>query len=291
MYVFLYAHYFQRCSSNVFRFITDPLPGDPKQGNIFLRKNVDDSVCNPYGMDVAFIDFQWTGFGLPGTDVGHFLCASRSPDSISNDFSKETELLDVYYDSFCSAAVDYGAVSTKEEVSNQIMSREELTLQVENGILDTIRCVLGYQWLRVNATPDLLAKNSTSIARNAYNKSLPNALWLISACDRLLKNRESRLKPNVLMLEDGEAGDATTRSDPRINSSAASKNDGEDVFKLQDLGPIIINSDGSMSRIPNWATMDDNEKATAQRLIAKRNERRKKELQESKGSDLSKDEA
>merc|ERR1711871_811934 len=153
----------------------------------------------------------------------------------------------------------------------------ELEVQTENGILDTIRCVLGYQWLRVNATPELLARNSTSIARNAYNKSLPNALWLISACDRLLKNREKRLKSNVLMLEDGPAG-SNKYSD--MNTSTTSTGGGEDTFKLDELGPIIINSDGSMSRIPNWATMDDNEKATAQRLIAKRNERRKKELKQ-----------
>ena len=223
------------------------------------------------------IDFQWTGFGLPGTDVGHFLCASRSPDSISHDFSKEAELLDVYYDAFCTAAVDYGAATSRDNVSNELMSRMELEVQTENGILDTIRCVLGYQWLRVNATPELLARNSTSIARNAYNKSLPNALWLISACDRLLKNREKRLKSNVLMLEDGPAG-SSKYSD--MNTSTTSTGGGEDTFKLDELGPIIINSDGSMSRIPNWATMDDNEKATAQRLIAKRNERRKKELKQ-----------
>ena len=228
------------------------------------------------------IDFQWTGFGLPGTDIGHFLYASRSPDSLSHDFSKEDELLDVYYDAFCEAAVQYGAVTLKEEVPIQLMSRQELQIQTENGILDTIRCVLGYQWLRVNATPELLSKNASSIARNAYNKSLPNALWLISACDRLLSNRESRLKGPCLMLEDVVTVAYSQHADMNTTSLSAltGEDTEEDIFKLKDLGPIIINSDGSMSRIPNWSTMDDNEKATAQRLIAKRNERRKKELAE-----------
>ena len=165
------------------------------------------------------------------------------------------------------------------------MSRQELQIQTENGILDTIRCVLGYQWLRVNATPELLSKNASSIARNAYNKSLPNALWLISACDRLLNNRESRLKGQCLMLEDVVAVEANASSQHAdMNTTSLSALTGEDteedIFKLKDLGPIIINSDGSMSRIPNWSAMDDNEKTTAQRLIAKRNERRKKELAE-----------
>ena len=84
------------------------------------------------------------------------------------------------------------------------------------------------------------------------------------------------------MLEDGPAEDFTVESSKYsdIDTNTTSTSGGEDVFRLSELGPIIINSDGSMSRIPNWATMDDNEKATAQRLIAKRNERRKKELKQ-----------
>ena len=49
-------------------------------------------------------------------------------------------------------------------------------------------------------------------------------------------------------------------------------------LQLEALGPIVLNSDGSMSRIPNWAEMSSEEKASAQRLIAKRNARRKDEL-------------
>ena len=52
----------------------------------------------------------------------------------------------------------------------------------------------------------------------------------------------------------------------------------ENSKSLEDLGPIIINSDGSLSRIPNWHQMTLNEQEKTKRLIAKRNEKRKEEL-------------
>ena len=54
----------------------------------------------------------------------------------------------------------------------------------------------------------------------------------------------------------------------------------DSVVKLDALGPIIINSDGTLSRIPNWSEMTENEKASATRLISRRNLSRKKLLSE-----------
>lgn len=48
--------------------------------------------------------------------------------------------------------------------------------------------------------------------------------------------------------------------------------------KFDSLGPIIINSDGTMSKIPNWDTLTDHEKAKTLRLIAKRNKMRREAL-------------
>lgn len=50
------------------------------------------------------------------------------------------------------------------------------------------------------------------------------------------------------------------------------------VYKLEELGPIILNTDGSMSRIPNWLVLSPTERLNAARLISKRNERRRLEL-------------
>jgi len=49
---------------------------------------------------------------------------------------------------------------------------------------------------------------------------------------------------------------------------------------LSDLGPIIINLDGTMARIPNWLELTEHERAKTMRVIAKRNKVRKEALLE-----------
>jgi len=161
--------------------------GDPKSGNIFERR-----VDETSSWEIGLIDFQWTGIGLGGTDVGHFMCASVAPEGLSADGSAERALVDVYYRAFCEAAAEFGAISSVENAGKELLTREELQVQYENGVLDTMRCVFGYQWLRVKASPESLAKNAMSIGRNSYNKSLPNALWMIRSADLYLKSREAR---------------------------------------------------------------------------------------------------
>lgn len=64
--------------------------------------------------------------------------------------------------------------------------------------------------------------------------------------------------------------------------TAQAKDDGSllalEPVSLDHFGPIILNSDGTMSRIPTWAEMSAPEKETAKRLISKRNARRKDAL-------------
>lgn len=47
---------------------------------------------------------------------------------------------------------------------------------------------------------------------------------------------------------------------------------------LDFLGPMIINTDGTINRISNWTSMTDAEQASARRLIAARNKKRKQVL-------------
>ena len=55
--------------------------------------------------------------------------------------------------------------------------------------------------------------------------------------------------------------------------------DGEAV-KLDAMGPMVINADGTISRINNWHEMTEHEQATTTRLLIKRNEARRKALLE-----------
>ena len=45
------------------------------------------------------------------------------------------------------------------------------------------------------------------------------------------------------------------------------------------LGPMVLNHDGTISRITNWDTLSAHEQATTFRLIAKRNAERKAKLE------------
>ena len=51
-----------------------------------------------------------------------------------------------------------------------------------------------------------------------------------------------------------------------------------EVVKMDNLGPIIINSDGTMSRISGWENLTEGEREKSLRLIAKRNKIRKESL-------------
>ena len=55
--------------------------------------------------------------------------------------------------------------------------------------------------------------------------------------------------------------------------------DGQPV-SLDSLGPMVVNKDGTLSRITNWPEMTDKEQANTLRIIAKRNKKRLKDLKE-----------
>ena len=47
---------------------------------------------------------------------------------------------------------------------------------------------------------------------------------------------------------------------------------------LDSLGPVVVNTDGSISRINNWSSMSEIEKQATKRIIGKRNEERRAAL-------------
>ena len=154
--------------------------GDPKAGNIFLKESSASSSSSSY--DCGLIDFQWSGFGLPGTDLGHFICASITEEALFDDGQT---LIDVYYENFCAFATEFGC---GPNVSESVLTKDELKRQVDVSILDTMRCIFGYQWHRAKANPQMLERNKNSIGRNSYNKNIFNAMWVMRRCDELLRS-------------------------------------------------------------------------------------------------------
>lgn len=53
-----------------------------------------------------------------------------------------------------------------------------------------------------------------------------------------------------------------------------------ETIKFEEMGPVIINLDGSTRRIDNWDEMTEKEREVAWRRISKRNEERRKMLLE-----------
>ena len=78
----------------------------------------------------------------------------------------------------------------------------------------------------------------------------------------------------------------------QLPSSAAVQTDDEMIqqTKLDHLGPIIVNIDGTLQRIANWTEMNETEQASAVRLITARNKKRLQalnDLQKEASSDTS----
>ncbi len=51
-----------------------------------------------------------------------------------------------------------------------------------------------------------------------------------------------------------------------------------ETIKFEEMGPVIINADGTTRRIDNWDSMTEREREVAWRRISKRNEERRKVL-------------
>ena len=49
---------------------------------------------------------------------------------------------------------------------------------------------------------------------------------------------------------------------------------GDASVKLDHLGPMVVNADGTLARISNWVGMTENEKKATLRIVGKRNQER-----------------
>lgn len=71
-----------------------------------------------------------------------------------------------------------------------------------------------------------------------------------------------------------DAGDAPTQID---------MSQGGSTVQLDHLGPMVVNTDGTLSRIANWDKMADIEKKATLRIIGKRNQSRLEALKKERG--------
>jgi thiamine kinase-like enzyme len=158
--------------------------GDPKQANIFFHR----SAQGDSDIQVGLIDFQWSGFGLAASDVAHFLSSAVYADLLEG--SGEKYWMEYYYDHLQEYLVEYGAFESLAEVKNGY-SWEVFTHQYETAVLDLCRLIIGYTWDRFKEPVEKgdEAARARTMNKTSYNKSIPNAVWLMSRCDSILKSR------------------------------------------------------------------------------------------------------
>lgn len=55
---------------------------------------------------------------------------------------------------------------------------------------------------------------------------------------------------------------------------SSSTENSESILKLDQLGPLVVNRDGTLARIENWETLTELEKQNIKRVLVKRNQQR-----------------
>ncbi|KAI9028230.1 hypothetical protein CLU79DRAFT_811315 [Phycomyces nitens] len=62
-----------------------------------------------------------------------------------------------------------------------------------------------------------------------------------------------------------------------------------DTYKLSELGPVVVNENGTISRINNWHEMNDIERANVNRILLKRNKTRLERLRKGQAEKVEQD--
>lgn len=96
------------------------------------------------------------------------------------------------------------------------------------------------------------------------------------------------LKPQSSLLAEQEQGTVRTSEvptlalpePPKVGEALKTLEVGGTAVKLDHLGPMIVNKDGTLSRISNWEEMSNIERETTVRLLNKRNMLRLQNLKE-----------
>ena len=72
---------------------------------------------------------------------------------------------------------------------------------------------------------------------------------------------------------------------PSDGTTTLDMSNGSTTVSLDHLGPMVVNVDGSMSRISNWDKMAEIEKKNTLRIIGKRNKSRLEALKKARGEE------
>jgi hypothetical protein len=132
---------------------------------------------------------------------------------------------------------------------------------------------------------------------NTLTNTLTSIFFL--GFDLVIMSGVAQFPPAHLIPEEGETQTTQQSSQPlslpapptneeKVTFEKSVKDD-DSIVKFDNLGPMVVNSDGTISRIHNWQTMNDAERERTARLVNKRNQTRLQALRESAVNDISKE--
>ncbi|KAH8729111.1 hypothetical protein GQ44DRAFT_701563 [Phaeosphaeriaceae sp. PMI808] len=116
-------------------------------------------------------------------------------------------------------------------------------------------------------------------------KRLPSTLYLIAPrthtftplFTRAMSSTPPPPKSTPLPLPEPSKDNNNNNNTP---TTTIDMSNGGSAVKLDHLGPLVVNKDGTLSRISNWAQMADIEKENTMRILGRRNEARREALRE-----------
>ncbi|KAF4964619.1 hypothetical protein FSARC_7482 [Fusarium sarcochroum] len=121
-----------------------------------------------------------------------------------------------------------------------------------------------------------------AFARLHYTPSTPRFSSTMSKDDQQPPQQQEGSNATATTAKDNKNPLPLPGPDQDTAASASSSNRGDDVttlrvgesVRLDALGPLIVNTDGTMGRVGNWAGMTENEKQQTLKLLARRNKQR-----------------
>jgi hypothetical protein len=162
----------------------------------------------------------------------------------------------------------------------------------------TTRRTIFHATSRTMSSSNTTSKSSSTLTSTPQHDQEPNAQspTTISTTDPeqtpvSTSTSTSTSAPKLLALPSAEHSSQSQeqRSSSSSSSSSSAKTGttqlqvGGQGVKLDHLGPMVVNRDGTLSRIANWAQMSEGERGNAVRILGRRNQVRLEELREGEG--------
>ncbi|KAL4978160.1 hypothetical protein BDW66DRAFT_25616 [Aspergillus desertorum] len=153
-----------------------------------------------------------------------------------------------------------------------------------------LNVLLGLRTATSTSTSTTLARSQTPAlhlfaqchATNLYSHYSAARLPTYSYTTMSISNSDTNTNTNT---NSEQPQDQTSEKKPILALPAASSDNDTtqldvngDGVKLDHLGPLVVNSDGTLSRIANWAQMTEIEKRNTLRVLGKRNKERRDKL-------------